>query len=63
LLRRARIFATAGSEQKQQICRDLGAEIALDYRSDLVQPPRSATDDADVDVILDVQASPIPIAN
>ena len=38
LLRRARIFATAGSELKRQICRDLGAEIALDYRSDWVAP-------------------------
>ncbi|HXL28987.1 MAG TPA: NAD(P)H-quinone oxidoreductase [Bradyrhizobium sp.] len=58
LLRRARVFATAGSEQKRQICRDLGAEIALDYRSDWVQPLRSATGDAGVDVILDAQAGP-----
>jgi NADPH:quinone reductase len=58
LLRRARVFATAGSEQKRQICRDLGAEIALDYRSDWVQPLLAATDDRGVDVILDAQAGP-----
>jgi NADPH:quinone reductase len=58
LLRRARIFATAGSEQKRRICRELGAEIALDYRSDWVQLLLTATDDRGVDVILDAQAGP-----
>jgi NADPH2:quinone reductase len=58
LLRRARIFATAGSEQKRQICRDLGAEVALDYNSDWVQPLLKATDNRGVDVILDAQAGP-----
>jgi NADPH2:quinone reductase len=58
LLRRARIFATAGSDRKRQICRDLGAEIALDYRSDWVQPLLAATCNRGVDVILDAQAGP-----
>ena len=58
LLRRARIFATAGSEAKRRICRDLGAEIALDYRSDWVKPLLTATDNRGVDVILDAQAGP-----
>jgi NADPH2:quinone reductase len=58
LLRGARIFATAGSEQKRQICRDLGAEIALDYKSDWVEPLLAATDNRGVDVILDAQAGP-----
>ena len=58
LLRRARIFATAGSEAKRRICRDLGAEIALDYRSDWVAPLLMATDNRGVDVILDAQAGP-----
>jgi NADPH2:quinone reductase len=58
LLRRARVFATAGSEQKRQVCRDLGAEIALDYRLDWVQPLLGATGDRGVDVILDAQAGP-----
>lgn len=58
LLRRAQIFATAGSEQKCQICRELGAEIALDYGSDWVQPLLEATGNRGVDVILDAQAGP-----
>lgn len=58
LLRQARVFATAGSEQKRQICRDLGAEIALDYRGDWVKPLLEATGDKGVDVILDAQAGP-----
>lgn len=29
----ARVFATAGSDEKCQICRDLGAEIAINYRT------------------------------
>ncbi|GAA6209424.1 NAD(P)H-quinone oxidoreductase [Cognatishimia sp. WU-CL00825] len=28
----ARVFATAGSEEKCAVCRDLGAEVALNYR-------------------------------
>jgi len=58
LLRRARVFATAGSEEKRQICRDLGAEIALDYKADWVEPLLEATDKGGVDVILDAQAGP-----
>jgi NADPH2:quinone reductase len=58
LLRGARIFATAGSEQKRQICRDLGAEIALDYKSDWVAPLLAATENRGIDVILDAQAGP-----
>jgi len=30
----ARVFATAGSEDKCQACRDLGAEVAINYRED-----------------------------
>ena len=58
LLRQARVFATAGTEAKRQICRDLGAEIALDYKSDWVQPLLEATENRGVDVILDAQAGP-----
>src|SRR3954469_14352501 len=58
LLRRARVFATAGSDEKRRICRDLGAEIALDYRADWVAPLLEATDKRGVDVILDAQAGP-----
>jgi NADPH2:quinone reductase len=58
LLRGARIFATAGSEEKRRICLDLGAEIALDYRSEWVGPLMAATEGRGVDVILDAQAGP-----
>jgi len=30
--RGARVFATAGSEEKRALCRELGAEVALDHR-------------------------------
>ncbi|MGH1464482.1 MAG: NAD(P)H-quinone oxidoreductase [Cognatishimia sp.] len=34
----ARVFATAGSDEKCQLCRDLGAEVAVNYReSDFVE--------------------------
>lgn len=58
LLRSARVFATAGTEEKRQICRDLGAEIALDYRADWLQPLLEATENRGIDVILDAQAGP-----
>lgn len=58
LLRSARVFATAGSETKRQICRDLGAEIALDYRCDWVKPLVEATQGQGINVILDSQAGP-----
>jgi NADPH2:quinone reductase len=58
LLRQARVFATAGTETKRQICRDFGAEIALDYKSDWVQQLLEATENRGVDVILDAQAGP-----
>ncbi|MEM7733949.1 MAG: NAD(P)H-quinone oxidoreductase [Pseudomonadota bacterium] len=30
----ARVFTTAGSEEKCQVCRDLGAEVAINYREE-----------------------------
>jgi NADPH:quinone reductase-like Zn-dependent oxidoreductase len=32
--RGARVFATAGSEEKQRLCRELGAEAVVDHRAD-----------------------------
>lgn len=50
----ARVFATAGSPAKQAVCRDLGAELAIDYREqDFVEEVRRATGGAGADVILD----------
>ena len=52
----ARVFATAGSEEKCQACRDLGAEIAINYRDvdfvDVVQAEGGA------DLILDMVGGP-----
>lgn len=50
-----RVFATAGSEEKCEACRRLGAEIAVNYRSeDFVSVLKAATDGVGVDVILDM---------
>jgi NADPH2:quinone reductase len=54
-VRGARVFATAGSEAKCQACLDLGAEIAVNYRTaDFVAAVREATGGRGVDVILDM---------
>ncbi|VUX47613.1 NAD(P)H-quinone oxidoreductase [Candidatus Defluviicoccus seviourii] len=51
----ARCFATAGSAEKCQVCRDLGAEIAINHRSeDFVAVVKAATGRRGVDVILDM---------
>ncbi len=50
----ARVFATAGGPEKVQVCRDLGAELAVDYRrDDFVAAVKDATDGAGADVIYD----------
>lgn len=50
----ARVFCTAGSDDKLAICRELGAEVAVNYRSeDFVEVVRAATDGHGADVILD----------
>ncbi len=57
-LRNARVFATAGSETKRQICCDIGAEAAVDYRGDWTGEIMGLTSKQGVDVILDAQAGP-----
>ena len=50
----ARIVVTAGSAAKLEACRELGAEVLVNYREqDFVEEVRSATGGAGVDVILD----------
>lgn len=50
----ARVFCTAGSEAKRERCRELGAEVAIDYRSeDFIAVVRDRTDGHGADVILD----------
>ncbi len=53
--RGARVFATAGSAEKCAACRDLGAEIGVNYREeDFVAAVRESTAGRGVDVILDM---------
>ena len=50
----ARVFATAGGPDKTALCRDLGAEIAIDYRSDdFVEIVNEATGGGGANVIYD----------
>lgn len=51
----ARVFATAGSDEKCAACEKLGAERAINYRSeDFVEVMREATGGRGADVILDM---------
>lgn len=50
----ARVFTTAGSEDKLARCRELGAEVAISYRDqDFVEVVREATGGHGADVVLD----------
>jgi putative PIG3 family NAD(P)H quinone oxidoreductase len=50
----ARVIATAGSQEKLDLCRELGAEAAVDYREqDFVAVVAEVTDGHGADVILD----------
>lgn len=50
----ARVFVTAGSDAKCQRCRELGADLAVNYRSDsFADRVQDATDGRGVDVVLD----------
>jgi len=50
----ARVFATAGSPEKLELCRTLGAEVAISYRDqDFVEVVRAHTDGRGADVVLD----------
>ena len=51
----ARVFATAGSAEKCDACKKLGAEIAINYKTeDFVAVVKAATDNAGVNVVLDM---------
>jgi NADPH2:quinone reductase len=54
----ARVAVTAGSAAKLDLCRELGAEITIDYHDeDFVARVREATDGAGADVILDIMGA------
>ncbi len=52
----ARVFATAGSDEKCETCRDLGAEVAVNYRSDDFVPVLQGAGGANL--ILDMVGGP-----
>src|SRR3954452_10788004 len=50
----ARVFTTAGTAAKLDVCRELGADVGINYRDeDFVARVKDATDGAGVDVVLD----------
>jgi NADPH2:quinone reductase len=51
----ARVFVTAGSEDKCEACRKLGADLAINYKTqDFVAETKKATGDKGADLILDM---------
>ena len=53
-----RVAVTAGSKPKLDLCKELGAEILINYRDeDFVERVREATDGAGADVILDIMGA------
>jgi putative PIG3 family NAD(P)H quinone oxidoreductase len=50
----ARVLTTAGTPEKLELCRSLGADVAISYRDqDFVEEVKNATDGHGADVILD----------
>ncbi len=50
----AKVFATAGSDEKVQLCRDLGAHVAINYREqDFAEVVLAETGGRGVDVVFD----------
>ncbi|XP_022977434.1 quinone oxidoreductase PIG3 [Cucurbita maxima] len=55
----ARVFVTAGSEEKLAVCKDLGADVCINYKTeDFVARVKEETDGKGVDVILDSIGAP-----
>lgn len=51
----ARVFATAGSDEKCRACEELGAELAVNYKElDFLPTIKDANDGKGIDVILDM---------
>jgi NADPH2:quinone reductase len=50
----ARVFATAGTDEKVRLCRDLGAQVAINYNTtDFAAVVLAQTDNQGVDVVFD----------
>jgi putative PIG3 family NAD(P)H quinone oxidoreductase len=58
-LAKAKVIVTAGSDEKCARCRALGADVAVNYRTEkFLDAVRAATDGAGVDVVLDSIGAP-----
>jgi NADPH2:quinone reductase len=58
----ARVIATAGSPEKTRLCRELGAELAIDYReTDFAKAVLDATDGRGVDVAFDAVSGDVTL--
>ena len=58
----ARVLATAGSPEKTRLCRELGAELAIDYReTDFVEAVLDATGGRGVDVAFDAVGGDVTV--
>lgn len=55
-LRDATVIATAGTPEKREVCLEIGAHHAIDYRGDWEGEVRHLTGGEGVDVVLDAQA-------
>jgi NADPH2:quinone reductase len=52
--RGARVFATAGTDEKAELCRELGADVAINYTTtDFTEAVLAETEQAGVDVVFD----------
>lgn len=58
LLRDARVFATAGSPEKLEFCKEIGADATFNYRDDWTGEIRNFAGARCIDVALDGQAGP-----
>lgn len=55
----AKVITTAGSDEKCDFCRKLGADVAVNYKTqDFVEAVKKATDGKGVNVIMDMVAGP-----
>jgi NADPH2:quinone reductase len=60
----ARVFATAGSDQKCAACLELGADAAINYRTqDFAAEVKTLTEGRGVDVVLDMVGGPYMARN
>ncbi len=61
--RGGRVLATAGTAEKLEQCRALGADVAIDYHDDWAAAVKEATGGAGVDVLIDVMGAKYLEAN